>query len=246
NGVLAALLALEGFDSNATAMEHRYGFLNVFNDEIGHDPAPLTILGENLEILTEHGLALKPFPACGATHPGVEATLLLREQLGDSKIERIEIGVCEMSFAPLIYVMPNSPLEGKFSLHYCIAAALVFGELNLRSFTPEKISDPQVRALIERIEVKVDNRWHDDSEFPTEVILHTQDGRRLSKHVPLAMGKPARWFSEAQLRTKFDDCTSSMNPQHSDQVWLALRALDAGHPPAALLTALDACRDPPA
>jgi 2-methylcitrate dehydratase PrpD len=246
NGILAALLAREGFDACTTAMEHRYGYLSVFNDGIGHATAPFTALGLDLEILTEHGLALKPFPACGATHPGIEAALSLREEIGDSVIDHIEVGVCEMSFAPLIHVVPHSPLEGKFSLHYCIAAALVFGELDLRSFTPDKISDARVLSLIERIHVKVDERWRDDSEFSTEVVVHTTDGRRLASHVPLAIGKPARWFSEAQLRAKFDDCTSKLDTAASSQVWRALRELDTSRPPTALLSSLEACHVPAA
>lgn len=242
NGVLAALLAREGFDASAVTLEHRYGYLNVFNDGIGHDAAPLAVLGRDLEILTEHGLALKPYPACGATHPGIEAALSLRAQLDGATIERVEVGVCEMSFAPLIHVVPHSPLEGKFSLHYCIAAALVFGELNLRSFTPAKIADERVLALIDRIDVRLDERWRDDSEFATEVVVHTSDGRRLARHVPLAIGKPARWLDEAQLRAKFDDCASALDAAVREPVWNALRALDAGRPPAALMSALAACR----
>jgi len=242
NGVLAALLAREGFDASEVAMEHRYGYLQVFNDGVGHDAAPLAALGQDPEILTEHGLALKPYPACGATHPGIEAALALRAEIGEAEIRAVEARVCEMSFAPLIHVMPNSPLEGKFSLHYCLAAALVFGELDLRSFSAGKIADPRVRSLIERTEVKLDERWRDDGEFSTEVVVHTEDGRCLARHVPLAMGKPARWFSEERLRAKFDDCARSLSTSVRAPLWQALRSLDGAPSASALLTALAECR----
>jgi len=124
NGVLAALLAREGLIASEVALEHRYGYCNVFNHGIGYDPAPLSAWGEPLEILSEFGLALKPFPSCGATHTGIEAALLLRKEIGGAPIRSVRAGVSEMAFEPLIHVMPNSGLEGKFSLHYCIAAAV--------------------------------------------------------------------------------------------------------------------------
>jgi len=226
NGVLAAMLAQEGFDASDTALEHRYGYLSVFNDGIGFDPAPLRSLGEPLEILTEHGLALKPYPSCGATHPGIEAALKLHGAIGGAPIARVRMGVSEMAFSPLIHVMPHTPLEGKFSLHYCVAAALVFGEVNLRSFTDEKINDPRITELIPRISMELDPRLRDDTEFATEATVETTGGDRHVCHIPLALGKPARWFSAKQLRAKFDDCTNMMPPPRRDALYGHLRDLD--------------------
>ncbi|MEI7782765.1 MAG: MmgE/PrpD family protein [Betaproteobacteria bacterium] len=227
NAVLAALLAREDFDAAPQALEHPYGYLSVFNAGIGFDTAPLMALGEDLEILTEHGLALKPYPACGATHPGIEAALSLHPQLAGEGIAQVQAGVCEMAFSPLIYVMPHTPLEGKFSLHYCIAAALVFGEVNLSTFTDAKVADPRVRSLIPKISMKTDERWRDDSEFATEVIVTTETGRRLARHIALAAGKPDRWFSPEQLRAKFDDCTHAFGSAFQHRVFTALRGLDS-------------------
>ena len=226
NGVLAAQLAREGFDASDIALEHSYGYLSVFNAGIGFDAAPLMALGESLEILTQHGLALKPYPSCGATHPGIEAAVALHAELKGEQIASVHAGVCDMAFSPLIYVMPNTPLEGKFSLHYCIAAALVFGEVNLATFTNAKVADPRVRALIPKIAMKTEERWKDDSEFSTEITVVTQSGRRLSRHIPLAAGKPDRWFSAQQLRAKFDDCTASLGSAFQHRVYNALRGLD--------------------
>ena len=234
NGVLAAQLAGEGFDASEVVLEHSYGYLSVFNAGIGFDEAPLMALGESLEILTQHGLALKPYPACGATHPGIEAALALHAELRGEQIESVHAGVCEMAFSPLIHVMPATSLEGKFSLHYCVASALVFGEVNLDTFTPAKVADPRVRALIPKITMKTEERWKDDPEFSTEITVVTQSGRRLSKHIPLAAGKPDRWFTAQQLRAKFDDCTALLGSAFQDRVYSALRNMEEA-PDASLL-----------
>ena len=197
NGVTAALLARSGFEAGLDSLDHRYGYLAVFNDGIGYDLAPLLAMGDDLEILTEHGLALKPYPACGATHPGIEAALTVRDEMGSASIASVRAGVCEMALSPLIHVMPDTPLAGKFSLHFCIAAALLEGKVGLDTFTEERITDPRIRELIPRISMEVDERWRDDSEFCTEVTVQTKDGRQYTARVPLAAGKPARWMSES-------------------------------------------------
>lgn len=226
NGVLAALLARQGFSASAEAIEHRYGYLNVFNADIALDPAPLMRLGKDLEILTEHGLALKPYAACGATHPGIEAAEALFVELDGRAVHEVRAGVCELAFAPLIHVMPDSPLEAKFSLHFCVAAALLYGPVTLATFSDERVQDPRVRALIPRIRMELDPRWKDDGEFATEIALVTEDGACLKRFVPLAKGKPARWFSPTELQTKFSDCASVVmaRPQR-DAAWAALSRL---------------------
>jgi 2-methylcitrate dehydratase PrpD len=240
NGVLAALLAREGFDASGDSMDHAYGYLSVFNAGIGFDPAPLLVMGNDLEILTEHGLALKPYPACGATHPGIEAALQLHQDLAGQRIASVRAGVCEMAFSPLIHVMPNAPLEGKFSLHFCLAAALLEGQLGLASFTDAKIADPAIRALIPKIAMELDDTLRDDTEFATIVSVVTESGARFERFVPLAMGKPARWFSVERMRAKFGDCAEAvLGPAGCEHAFTALRALDAPTPLADVFQALN-------
>ena len=227
NGVLATLLAREGFVASDAALEHRYGYCAVFNDGIGFDLEPIAALGDPLEILTDYGIALKMFPSCGATHPGIEAAVDLHRELNGAPIRAVRAGVCEMALAPLIHVMPNAPLEGKFSLHYCLAAALIDGGVDLSTFTDEKIADPRIRALIPRISVEVDDRFRDDSEFPTAVRVQTECGRVLERLVPLAIGKPDRWLTISQLHKKFSDCASrALSPDQVEEAFRRLRALD--------------------
>jgi len=226
NGVLAALLAREGFDASAVSLEHRFGYLQVFNDGIGFDPAPLRALGQPLEILTKYGMALKAYPSCGATHTGIEAALALRGDCGEEKIDSVRAAVSEMAFSPLIHVMPETPLEGKFSLHYCVAAALVFGDVNLSTFTQEKVDDPRVRALIPKITMELDELLLDDSEFPTELTVRLASGRELVQMVPLAIGKPERWLSPERLRAKFEDCTTAFDKKSSRATFDSIRQLD--------------------
>ncbi len=239
SGVLAALLARGGYTASEEAIEHRYGYLGVFNAGIAIDAAPLQALGQDLEILTEHGLALKPYAACGATHPGIEAAEILHEKLAGRGIRAVQARVCEMAFAPLIYQMPNTPLEAKFSLQFCVAAALLHGKVTLATFSDERVHDPRLRDLISKVWMHMDPRWRDDGEFATEIEVETEQGEKLACFVPLAKGKPARWFTPNELRAKFSDCVDGvLTPTGADAAWQALSRLDCADGAATVLLAL--------
>jgi 2-methylcitrate dehydratase PrpD len=239
NGVLAALLAREGFVASDVVLEHGYGYCAVFNDGLGFDLSPFDALGAPLEILTDYGLALKMYPSCGATHPGIEAALALHGDLAGAPIRSVRAGVCEMAFAPLIYVMPTAPLEGKFSMQFCLAAALIDGRVNLDTFSDEKIADTRIRALIPKIVMEVDERFRHGSEFPTAVTVETENGARYKRVVLLASGKPERWFTPAQLHDKFHDCAArAMQESARESAFALLRAIDRDGPCEPLLEAL--------
>ena len=228
NGVLAALLAAEGFTATDNVIDADFGFAKAFNGGIPIVWDELHRWGDELEIVSEFGLALKPYPSCGATHPSIEAALLLRQDIGGKheQVESVRVGIPEMAFQPLIYVEPKSPLQGKFSMHYVVAAALADGAVNLGTFTDAKVADPTIGALLRRVTMEADQRVADNSEFGCVLSLKTKDGRSFERSVPLAIGKPDRWFSRGQLETKFKDCAGLALPaERVGKVfdrWLAL------------------------
>jgi 2-methylcitrate dehydratase PrpD len=227
NGVLAARLAREGLTASDEALTHKFGFAAVFNagrairwDEFANWGAPF-------EIVSEYGLALKPFPSCAATHTAIEAAAALRDEIGGAidRIQAIRAGVAEMSLEPLIHVTPKAPLEGKFSMHYCVAAALIDGTVDLATFTDEKLRDPRIARLIARTTMEVDERVRHNSEFGSVVTITLDDGRRHEKLIPLAIGKPERWFSRDRLQQKFTDCAKLVLP--ADRIGPAFEAAQA-------------------
>lgn len=230
NGVLAALLAEQGFTAGAESLDHRFGYAQVFARAGRVDGDVLRTWGRPLEILSDYGIALKPYPSCGATHPGIEAALLLAEEtrVAPADVTAIRAGVCEMALEPLLYAMPRTPLEGKFSLHFCLAVALARRRVGLSSFCEETVAAPEIRALIERTTMEVDERVRRDSEFATVVTVTTRDGATHERLVPLAKGKPARWMSRAEIEAKYRDCVGgTLGAAASDELFSLLQTLPA-------------------
>jgi len=229
NGVLAARLAREDFTASEEALTHKFGFAQVFNGGDAIRWEEFANWGAPFEITSEYGLALKPFPSCAATHTAIEAAAALRAEIGGTvdRIRDIRAGVAEMSLEPLIHVTPKAPLEGKFSMHYCVANALLDGTVDLATFSEARLHDPRIAPLIARTRMEVDDRVRHDSEFASVVTLTMEDGRRHEKLVPLAIGKPARWFSRERLQQKFADCAAGILPQDRvHQAFESAQALD--------------------
>lgn len=148
----------------------------------GCELAMLDRWGQQLEILTEYGLALKPHPSRGATHTGIEAALLLRDAIGNAEIVEIRAGASALAFAPLIQHSPASALEAKFSLRYCIAAALTQGVVGLRTFSDEVFRTQAIQDMVQRVRMEPDDRIRDDREFASVVTVHTATGAVHEQH----------------------------------------------------------------
>lgn len=243
NGVLAATLAREGFTASPDALLHRVGFVHTFNQTGGIDASQFDSWGETLEIVTDFGIALKLFPSCAATHPAIEAALTIRRQLDDParQIESVRVGACEIALEPLIYREAKTPLQGKFSMPYCVSSALLDGTVRLSTFTEQKVARPEVQALAAKTVMEVDDRVRHDKEFAAVVTVRTTDGRILEELVHLAPGKPCRWFTPAQMHEKFMDCHAASGlALDAEALFGALQGLDADTPLAPVLRALAA------
>jgi len=211
NGVLAAMLAREGMTASHDVFEHRQGFFNVFNGQGNYDAdAVLASWAEPLDVVAP-GIVIKQYPCCASTHAGIDAMLdLVRaHDLTPANVARV---VAWMHPRQLVHVdrpAPRSELDAKFSMQYCLARALIDRQVVLSQFENDAHLDPQVGALLPRIEAGPHPRKLPDSDarFGAEVSVTTTDGRHLHKIVDAAAGRmPDDPVSEHQLRAKYRNC----------------------------------------
>ncbi len=82
----------------------------------------------------------------------------------------------EATVVPLIHHRPESGLQGKFSLEYAAAAALLDAYPGFGSFTDAAVRRDTARRLVSLVETKLDpgGSWLLDGEFEAEI--HTGDG----------------------------------------------------------------------
>ena len=207
SAILATRLAEQDFTCAPDAIEGKFGFMKVFG---GIAPASYAKpWGQPLEILTETGIGLKAYPCCAATHPAIDATRALREKLKGTSVEEIEVirvGASRFAMQPLIYDIPTTGLEGKFSMRYCIASAMIDGAVKIGTFEPAQIKRPEIERLMKKITVEIDPLVADDHEFAAIVDVKLNSGRSESMRIDVASGKPGNWLSHTLLKEKFFDC----------------------------------------
>ena len=230
NGVLAALFAREGLTASDRALDGPQGFL-VAMQSAGSDLADgLDRLGRDWEIV-DGGITVKLYPSCAATHPTIDTLLDLRREagIGPAEVEAVEIDVDPVVPTVLIHDRPATGLEGKFSLHYCAAAALAFGRVDIDTFEPPAMQSPDVVELVPRVTMRADERLGRDAPPLTEarVALRLKDGRTLERAVRGARGYPERPATAAELDDKFLACAQRAVPPEAAEAALGwLRTLD--------------------
>lgn len=204
-GVRAACLAAAGFRAGQDALAGRHGYLRLYAGGESIDEL-LAGLGQTPLELETSGLDIKQYPMCYAAHRVLDAVLDLRQAHGLrlDDVERVQVHTSNDALIPLVHPRPASGLEGKFSLHYALAAALEDGGVFLSSFTDEAVRRPRIQAFFDRIDARqaagaATPRW-------AEVALLLRDGRTLSHRVQALRGSHERPVSDAQLIAKLDDC----------------------------------------
>src|SRR3984893_15897197 len=209
NGLTAALLASRNFTSSDQPLEARSGWANVVSTSRNY--AEITEnLGESYEILLN---TYKPF-ACGVViHPAIDGCIQLRNQykLTAEQIERIELRIHPLVLELTGKKTPRTGLEGKFSVHYAAAVAIVEGAGGEKQFSDTLVHDPVLVALRDRVVATVDPSIRQEQ---VRIAITLKDGRRLEKYVENALGSVENPMSDAALDAKFNDLADGVLPQN--------------------------------
>ena len=235
NGVKAARLAALGYTAEPNIIEIPRGFLYSFGftealdwDEI------LDRLGSRFEICGNEGINIKPYPACGGIAFAVDAVkeLRARYEFELDEIREIELWVNPIAGLPLIHHNPKKGLEGKFSLEYATARALLTGGLKLDDFTDEKVNEPAIKALMAKMiwteKYPMPSKNGSAEEFdPKGILLRMADGRELLSEVFIHAGMPQKPMPRERLEEKFRDCAGyALSAEKIDKVLALLNRFE--------------------
>jgi 2-methylcitrate dehydratase PrpD len=214
-GVNAARLAAAGFTAEARVFEGPTGFFASYGGDPARAGAVGPSLGQPFE-LESPGLGIKRYPCCYGTHRALDGMLSLIEQhgLGEPDVERAMISAPPGELAPLIHPHPTSGLEGKFSMPYVLAAALVDGAVGLGSFSDAMVARDAIQGLLPRIDVHAFEPDGPEAvsglaggDGHVRVAVQTRAGDRVQTEVRYARGAPENPVSIADVIDKFRDCT---------------------------------------
>ncbi len=212
SGVVALDLATAGITGPSSVFEGKFGFFRCF----------LTPISGELDFAkAAEGLghrwylpetAYKPYPCCQLLHAFIEGAKQIRAELREmgKPLDTIETISCQLAEPGLTLVTepkdrkaaPSHPHEARFSLPYGVATTLIYGDVDVESFRPERLKDPEVLRLAEVVVSSEDP----DSDYPQHcpaIIEVTALGKVHRRHIRFHPGSPEAPMSESDVLDKF-------------------------------------------
>jgi 2-methylcitrate dehydratase len=205
SGVLAALMAQQGYTGTEAIFEGKEGLMDVFGPDWDIQ-ALLGNLGESFKILE---CSMKAFPTEALTHTHISAAIKIvsEHDIDYRDIESVTVTTiaraCDILFDPHKY-RPDSRETADHSLPYCIACALVDRQVTTRSFDDDKIHDPRIREVIDKIhgEASEDFEKMFPAKQPSRVRIRLKDGKEHSVYMEYPKGDPREPMTETDLDAK--------------------------------------------
>ena len=212
NGILAADLARVGFSGASKILEGDRGFFRAMSS--GFDASRITDgLSARWKIVEN---CYKLHSCCGHTHTAIDVALTMRAAQRWTprdvlnRVSKIEIQTYGPGYEIVREPNPGTPYRAKFSIAYCVAAALLEGIVNLDQFSSDRFDgvrtlEPSIAELLSRTRVTV----HGDltssypAKWPTRLIVTLSDGLELRGASDYPRGNPENPVSTRDLEQKF-------------------------------------------
>lgn len=232
HGLMAVLLARQGFSASMDAFEHRQGFFNVYNGEGRYvlDHA-LESWADPLDIISP-GIGIKLYPCCDSTHASIDAVRLLQQEHGFSAadVERVHVVIHPLRLTHVDRPVLRSAIDAKFSVQYCIARSLMDGRIDFDSFTQQAYEDSTAQLLMQNVETRPhpEKSPTPEGNYLTELSIHLRDGTRLFKKMTRPLGRHADDPApSAMIREKFERCAAFvLTPSVIEQLHDSVMGLD--------------------
>jgi 2-methylcitrate dehydratase PrpD len=220
-GVLSAHLAKRGMTGPRSIFEGEHGLFRAYSE--GSKPEELVNeLGSRFDILDT---SVKLYPFCDGNAAPLEAALsVLRDNaLTPDDVESFHF---RMKSFLIPYVVdyhgdkerkyrPQTELDAQMSLPFCLSVGLLNdGRVRTQDFNIERLSDPKVLALAQKVTAEADTELDKiplkPMSMPAIVTVTTKDNKQFEKRVDYQKGDPRNPFSEEDFIAKFQECTDGI------------------------------------
>ncbi|CRG89225.1 hypothetical protein PISL3812_06261 [Talaromyces islandicus] len=225
SGVLAAVLAQQGYTSSGQALEAKRGWANVVGatkeDVQVNLNRWLGLSAKDSQEQDDFGLAggqspgrwetlrnsFKPYPCGIVIHPVIDGCCQLHSEFNRLGLSSESIQQVQVTVHPLVMELtgktaPRDGLEGKFSFYHGGAIGLLYGKATPDEYEDHIVQDPTVVAIRGRIQGTMDPKLRPDE---AKIVLTMNDGVVLEKHVEHAVGSLNVPLDDEFLENKFQN-----------------------------------------
>ncbi|OYO14337.1 2-methylcitrate dehydratase [Enemella evansiae] len=208
-GIRAARLARDGARANPAAVQRWLTLL-------GGDPAD-PVLSQRSPAVPD-GLAIKIHPACYALQRPITAIAGLREGLDPESVTGIRLRTPAASVVPLQSHRPQTGLEGKFSLEYAAATALLDDFPGFWEFGDEAVNRPAAQRLLQLVETELTDGGEGLLTGRVQITVTDDRGERTAE-LDLPPGSPTRPPTSQELRRKVEECLRGLDIRPEQLTW---------------------------
>jgi 2-methylcitrate dehydratase len=202
NGVFACLLAQAGVSGPHFSMEGKSGFTQQISGSLD-----LSRLGA--PPLRAGIVYLKSWPVFYSAQGAVDAAIELRRQIAPAQIKSLTVESYQRLLGrgatdPEKWT-PKSRETADHSVPFCVAAALLDGNIDSRTFDSARFLDRDVIELMAKVTLREDAEF--TKQYPAKwncrILAETFSGTRHEVHVTYPKGHPENPFSDREVEEKF-------------------------------------------
>jgi 2-methylcitrate dehydratase PrpD len=213
--LMVADLVGDGFTASRSALEARRGYFQAYGG--GWERERIEGRMGQPWSFVDRGVSLKPWPTGSLSHPAMTLFLDLVEthDIKAENVARITLRTSENIHNALKHHRPNTELEGKFSLEFCIASIILNRRLRLQDCTDAYVQNDEIQQLIEIVDYTTfsepDARAAGYTIVTTFGEIICKDGRVLSSRRDYGKGAKSNPMTDAEVEAKFMDCAAFRN-----------------------------------
>jgi 2-methylcitrate dehydratase len=202
NGVFASMLAADGVTGPGFCFEGKNGLISQVT-------GPLELSGLGKQPLRAGIVYLKSWPVFYSAQASVQAALALRKIVSPREIKSVTVE----SYKRLLgrgatdpeKWTPKSRETADHSVPFCVAAALLDGDITAATFDSQRFLDPEVIELMAKVQLREDPQF--TKEYPAKwncrITAETFSGERHPIHVTYPKGHPQNPFTDKEVEEKF-------------------------------------------
>ena len=230
-GIRSARLAQAGFTGSTEIIESPRGFAHALSPN-PHLEAITAGLGKPFKIQSN---SFKPYACCRHTHSACYGVYAMGQKYGirPEEVERIEDDTYSAALNLTDNPHPANPYAAKFSLQYCIAAALLFPSLHESAFSWDKLEDPRVQELMGKVQVHLSEEIEadhaaDSNRWGHRLRFIMKDGRVLEERFDYPFGDFNNPFSWEDTERKYLLLAEPvLGPERAKTLALRVRSLES-------------------
>ena len=209
NAVLAVEMAASGIAAPEQALDGRFGFLNLFGEDIRPDRLNRQP-GASFEI---HRISIKPYSCCRLFHSTIDALEAITDGFttDPNDIDRIVVRGPHAHADQHMIRRPTSVMAAQYSLPYIIGATLAEGPQAYDAYAESHHNDNKILSLADKVETQHDAEI--EAKFPLHmgsgVDITMKDGTVRSETLLDSLGTPGRPMDKQQVMAKGAGLTAS-------------------------------------